>query len=241
MSLSAALPALTGLAGLFMQGQQNSAAQSAANQAAAEQNAIVKRQSDAMDAIMGRYNQNKQAGYYDANTQWQPYKALIEHQNTVGMNNAAGAAKTLGYRPGDTAPIDQINQLGTEGALKEATAQQGFTQALHQQEGQDLGQVTQAGAAMSPDMYGLGMQQSNYLHQMVDPAGMLEKLTPYLQKAITPFSVPGTTGNTNAYVPQNTIIPPANGINGQGPTLGQFPLQYLSPFGNGQNTGQLKA
>jgi hypothetical protein len=108
---AAALPAALGLGGLFLQNQANKDASKTANRATGNQKELIKRQTELFDKIAGIVSGADAAGQFDPQKQLDQLQSDTQYYANRDIGNTAGAARTLGYRPGDSAPLKSIRSI----------------------------------------------------------------------------------------------------------------------------------
>jgi hypothetical protein len=111
--------------GLLSQSSANAAQESDARKAQALQLSEIAQQRAYEEKMMGIAETADQSGEFNPDTQL----SNLQHQTDLDRGNAlsseAGAARALGYKPGDTAPLDQMNatRAGLELQQKEMANQ----------------------------------------------------------------------------------------------------------------------
>jgi hypothetical protein len=115
---AAALPAALGVGGLLLQNDANNKARKDAKKASGKQSELIKRQTELFDTIRGIVGDYDKSGGFDPEKQIAQLGKDTEYYSSRDMGNTAGAARTLGYRPGDTGPLKQLRSIDSAYKLK---------------------------------------------------------------------------------------------------------------------------
>lgn len=216
--MAQAIPAVIGGLGLFSQNNANRQAQSDESQQLALQRQLIAQQEQERQAYQNVVNGETQAGAFNPDMAIKQADNSRSYQEQQSLGNDAAAAKALGYRPGDTAPLEQIG--ATQGAYNLAAGQQ--DQGLRQQAyaNQLAAQeplIGNTGPGIAATGENARMFNGNY--EPVD--GMLRALAPYLEGIVRPTSpgAPYSYGNGQAGVSaaMNSAGPDGNfGVNSMG-------------------------
>lgn len=102
-----------------------------ANNANRSRNRLLDRQSSMVDEAvkaargfderrMAEYEQSVQAGDFDPSEQQEIMRRIIANTQLTAMQNAAGAGRVAGFRPGDTVLQDKIARIPKSQRLQEA-------------------------------------------------------------------------------------------------------------------------
>jgi hypothetical protein len=148
-------------------GDSNRKAQKSADRASKGQEAIAKRITDLFDTMMGKVQGYENAGGFNPDKQL----ALADQQTSeargTDMANDASTAKILGYRPGDTVPLDNLRAIDQKYKLKSEAQRYDIRQNA-------FGRLLNSYSALNPNsLMGAGQLygniQQNSLAQMKDP------------------------------------------------------------------------
>lgn len=169
-----------GAGGLFMQNQANQDAKSAAKKATGNQKEIIKRQTELFDKLAGIVSGADAAGQFDPQKKLDQLGKDTEYYASRDMGNAAGAARSLGYRPGDTAPLKSLRSIDSSYKLKygqeaERIRSSAFTDKLSAYRAIDPSSLNPALGA-----YGNMAQQHQGQVQPLSP--LVSAMQPYLQR-----------------------------------------------------------
>lgn len=106
---SVAVPAVLGAVGLMQQADANSSARKAASKAQSSQDALISRQTGLFDQIKQIVDLADKMGAFDPTQKLAQLSTDVSTQSKKDLGNQAGAFAALGYKPGDTPPIDALS------------------------------------------------------------------------------------------------------------------------------------
>lgn len=175
--MGAAAPAVLGGAGLVSQFLGNQSAQKNANRAQAGQDALVQRQIGLFDQRFKLAMQALNSGQFD------PTKAIARANNLslqeqgTAQNNAAGSARVLGYKPGDTAPIRNQESIAERYRASRQADNFNIESSLRSQMFNAFD--PSAGGALNAGISTLGNRENQYLGQIAPIGGGLSSLAQF--------------------------------------------------------------
>ena len=191
MPIGATIPAVMAGIGLISQYTQAQKAQHAADAAMSQQQALVARQQAAYDQLKGLYDSRVASGVYNPASRIDQFQQSLAHNDAIVTGNLGAAAKTMGYRPGDTAPLDALGTNADNYKLQEAEGEQSIRNAVNQQQMNDMSVVNSGSGALSGGLgasqYDLGLAQQQ--QGLVNPGQILGPLAGAL---INQYGTPGT-------------------------------------------------
>ncbi|GEM_PF-6196400 len=82
-----------------------------------KQSSLIDRSNALAQLLMSNYQENARGGAYDPNAQLDLLRRDHAYGTQVATNNAAASARILGYKPGDTAPVQAMNAISARGRL----------------------------------------------------------------------------------------------------------------------------
>jgi len=222
--------ALGGL-GLLSQYGANQQAENGANQQLALQQQLIGAQIGARNNYLDQVGALGEQGAF--NPAQQTFDALHAGQTglTNALNSQAGAARALGYRPGDTVPLTELNQTQGNFQLQQA----GLENQIAQQSRANYLAAEQGAPSLSDLGSGIAATGENarmFESQDMPLGGMLGALAPYLQGQ---GNVSGVAAQGNPYYGQSTQLNPWLSSLNPNPTYTQAQLS-TSPFNSGINT-----
>lgn len=166
------------LVGLGLGAKANADASKAQRRAQRGQDAVIQRMVDLYDTLMGKVKETEAQGGF--NPDYYINQAEKDAARTEGrdLQNVAGAYRTLGYRPGDSAPQDALRGVRSRNlealdTLRANLRRQAFMDRIAAYGSVGTGSLAQAGG-----MYGQQFNQAQ--GRMQNPAGMLASIMPYL-------------------------------------------------------------
>lgn len=179
---------------MIEQSGANSAAQDAANQQLALQQQLINMQLQGYNNYDSHLKTMVQEGAFNPDAQIKLADQSRNYQEKQALGNQASAAKILGYRPGDTMPLQTMNQTSNEYNL--AAAQQN-----QQIRNQANANYLAALAPLLPNATGasinaLGENYRTDLSQQVGVGGMLGALLPFINPGLNKLGA--STGNTSS-------------------------------------------
>ena len=84
------------------------------------QNGLIANNTALVGGLDSAYDTAAQQGAWDPNVQLDQLKTDTAYQTGINTGNAAAAARTLGYRPGDSVPIQQQQAIDNQSQLQYA-------------------------------------------------------------------------------------------------------------------------
>lgn len=149
--------------------------QGQSNAYSAAQGGLIKRQSKLFDTINGIVKTADQNGQFDPTKQINLASADMARAEGADTLNAAGAARVLGYQPGDSEPQRQEEAIG-------AKAQVGFAALANSIRQNAFGQRLSAYNSINPGSLNQGIQSYGQMAQASQPnmGGFFQSLAPYL-------------------------------------------------------------
>jgi hypothetical protein len=170
----------TAVGGMLFQGMENDKNRKSANKAQKGQNALIGRQTELFDYLSNMVKGHDQAGGFDPAKQLEQLATDTKYYSELDMGNAAGAARTLGYRPGDSEPIKRIQSIDSGYKLR-------YGQLSNQIRESAFGDKINAYRAVDPTalnggIQAYGNQAQMYQGRMQNPANMFASIGPYLQQ-----------------------------------------------------------
>jgi hypothetical protein len=178
MGAAAAVPAVLGLGGLLMQNESNRKAQKSQDKLTGKQSDLIKRQTMLFDSLRDIVMGADKAGQFDPTRRLEQLQADTEYYAGRDIGNTAGAARTLGYRPGDTAPLKQIRSIDSAYKLNYAQEaakirQSAFTDKLSAFRSIDP-------SALNPGIQTYGQQAQVAGSQQQPLSGLVGAIQPFL-------------------------------------------------------------
>ena len=175
---AAAIPVAMGIGGMLFQGEENRKNRKAAGKAGKGQEALIGRQTELFDKLSQIVSGYDQSGGFDPQKQLDQLKADTEHYAALDMGNAAGAARSLGYRPGDSEPLARIRSIDSGyklryGQLANQIRESAFGDKLSAYRGIDP-------TSLNPGIQVYGQQQAAAQGRMQNPANLFASIGPYL-------------------------------------------------------------
>lgn len=156
----------------------NRRAQNQANQAMQMQNEVLARRNALFDELKGLIGNAEASGYYDPQKQWDAARAVMDFDQKRAQEASAGASAALGYRPGDSAPLDAQKGISEGFAIKRGALQNDIWRNAWQQRLGDrralLSDVPMEGLQVGAQRY--QQAQNNY----VDPTALFQSIMPFL-------------------------------------------------------------
>ena len=227
MSLGAILSGASAVGGLLGQLDSNNgfSAQQQADQAAMM--GLVSRQSSLFDTLTNLANTENAQGAFDPSRQLQTLQAQTDHDSQIATGNAAGAAATMGYRAGDSAPLQQINSLNNEYKLGE---QQLGNQIIDQKLAEKNAAYSLPTQINLSGAYGaLGQNAALNASQITSPAGLVGSVMPFLSSLQTATPAPSGYQQNGVQAYESPIGPGIQGMpGGMNPALAaQTPQSYM--------------
>lgn len=179
MGAAAVLPAVLGAGGLLLQNQANNDAKKAASKATGNQKELIKRQTELFDRIQGMVSEYDASGGFDPQKQLDQLATDTAAYAEKDMGNSAAAARTLGYRRGDSEPIKRIQTIDSNYKLQ-------YGQLANQIRGKAFGDKIAAYQGINPSSLNTGIQTYGQQSQMYQGqqrplSGLVGGIMPYLQ------------------------------------------------------------
>lgn len=176
---AAAIPAALGVGGLLLQNDANNKARSDAKKATGNQKELIKRQTELFDTIRGIVEGYDKSGGFDPQAQIDQLGKDTEYYAQRDIGNTAGAARTLGYRPGDTSPLKQIRTIDSSYKLQYGQAanqirKSAFSDKLSAYRGIDP-------SALNPGIGVYGQQANQAQSQVGGYGNLVGAVQPFLQ------------------------------------------------------------
>lgn len=178
MGAAAAVPAVLGLGGLLMQNEANRKSQKSQDKLTGKQSDLIKRQTMLFDSLRDIVMNADKAGQFDPTSRLNQLQSDTEYYAGRDIGNTAGAARTLGYRPGDTAPLKQIRSIDSAYKLNYAQEaakirQSAFTDKLSAFRSIDP-------SALNPGIQTYGQQAQIAGSQQQPLSGLVGAIQPFL-------------------------------------------------------------
>lgn len=175
---AAALPAVLGAGGLFLQSQANNDAKKAANKATGNQKELIKRQTMLFDTLVGLVQDADKAGQFDPQKQLDQLQTDTSYYANQDMGNSAASARALGYRPGDTAPLKSIRSIDSKyrlqyGQMANEIRRNAFADKLSAYRGIDA-------SSLNPGIQVAGQQAQSAQSRVQNPANAFMSMMPYM-------------------------------------------------------------
>lgn len=171
--------AIPGVIGAVVAQDQNRRAANQQQQALNMQNEVLRRRNELFDQLKGLIAQADSNGVYDPQKRWESARAVMDFDQKRAQEASAGASAALGYRPGDTAPLDAQKGISESygikrGALQNDIFRQSWADKLGAYQGL-LGDVPMEGLNVGAQRYGMAQ------NQMQDMSGLFSALMPLFQ------------------------------------------------------------
>lgn len=177
---AAALPLGLAAGSMLFQSGENKKNRDAAKKASKGQNALIGRQTELFDELAGIVRGYDQGGGFDPQKDLDQLKMDTEHYSQLDMGNAAGAARSLGYRPGDSEPLTRIRSIDSGYKLKYAQAANEIRRSAFDRK---IGAYRAIDpTALNPGIQSYGNQAMQARGQMTNPANLFASIGPYLQQ-----------------------------------------------------------
>lgn len=188
-----------GGASLIQGAMANDAASRAANKQYGLQKGLVDRQTQGWDLLRQAIQGAEQGGFFDPSKRLAQQNAILDNAQSLDLGNQAGAARTLGYRPGDTAPLDSMRATSQSYNLQKQAADQSIIDNTFNSKLAAYGALNGGSQSLNAGIQAAGQQQQLALSRMQNPSGFLGALMPYLmqQKASGTTTAPAS----GAYYP----------------------------------------
>jgi len=194
MGAEVLIPAAVGALGIYSQSQANDSANSLAKKNQKSQDALIQRQVDQYDLLKAIVQAADKGGAFDPTSKIKQMQSDVSGQSKKDMQNQAGAYATMGYKPGDTPPID---------ALSATAAKYQNLYASKANEIRDTALWNKISAYKSLDSSSLnagiqtyGQNATNAQSQVKSLTPTLTSLAPYLNfPKKTKFDLGSTTGD----------------------------------------------
>lgn len=206
----------------------NNAQAGAARRAGDQQAQLVKRQSEAFDLLKGVIANAEASGQWDPNKRIAMQNAILDNAQSLDLGNQATAARVLGYRPGDSAPIDGMRATSNNYKLQKQAADQSIINDVFSQKLGAYGMLNSGSGSLNSGIAAAGDQQRLALSQLQSPAGFLSAYLPYIMQGM------GKGGASNPPV-RNSVIAPApqgGGFSGGFGGSGRLYTRGNGGFGN---------
>lgn len=166
------------------------------NASAAEQKKLSKlaeREQFLGDSLLQNWQDVSRQGAFDPNAQLDALKADTAYQTGINTKNAAGASRILGYRPGDSVPIQQQNEINNKSALQYADLSNQIRNNAFQSRLSSYGQA----ALGAGSLYGQGANIYGNVAGLKNQAAQQQSPFASLLGAVTPFMTAGATGGSS--------------------------------------------
>jgi hypothetical protein len=198
MGAEVIVPAALGAAGLWMQNDANQSAKDASKKAQKGQDALLSRQTGLFDALSKIVQMADAAGEFDATAKNQKLLADTSAMSKKDMGNQAGAFATMGYKPGDTPPIDMLSATA-------AKYQKYYSDQAQANRDQALWNKISAYRSIDPTALNTGIgvygqREATAAGQQTSLAPTVMALSPYIQGMFpkkTGVNTGATTGSSN--------------------------------------------
>ena len=210
MGLAALIPPLIGL---FQQQDANRRAERDARDARNAQKAIAEKQAKAYEERLKLYKGLVAAGAYDEAQSFLKYDSNLAAQQNQALGNQSAAAAMMGYKPGDSVPIQQLRDTSAAFARQSANDKFQIKQNLQQRQQEDLRATDPNALSSTAGLYGNIAQNAQ---------SQTSSLAPYIQSLLMNPQLQGRSTSTS------TTSNPVGVID---PSLQNYTdLTYQSPF-----------
>ena len=177
---AAALPIGLAAGSMLFQSSENSKNRKAASKASGKRSDLVRRQTELFDYISNMVKGHDKAGGFDPTRQLEQLQTDTQHYAGLDMGNAAGAARALGYRPGDSEPLARIRTIDSGYKLR-------YGQLANQIRESAFGDKLSAYRAidptsLNPGIQTYGNQAAQAQGRMQNPANLFASIGPYLNQ-----------------------------------------------------------
>lgn len=165
-----------GIGGLLLQNSANNDAKKAQKKAQGSEKEIRQRQIQLFDEMLAKIKGHD----FSAGTQLDQLKADTDYYSQRDTSNSASAARSLGYKPGDTAPLKSIRSIDSKYKLNYA---QQANQIRRNAFSEELGAYGMLGGGSSLNSAAAGFNnQANQAGAQVQPlTGMVGSMQSFLQ------------------------------------------------------------
>ena len=172
--------AALGVAGYFSGQDSNRAAQMQAEHESRLQQQLIDRQTKLFDTMYSSAQTADRAGQFDPTQRINDAEASLNRNNDINMGNIAASARTMGYRPGDSAPLQDINAQNTDYKLAMATTADNIRRQAFQDKQAAYGAA--GGVNLNGAMNATYQQQQLALGQRQSPFNFLSSIQPFLNQ-----------------------------------------------------------
>jgi len=173
MGLASIIPAAIGL---IQQQDSNRRSERDAQAARNEQKAIAEKQAKAYEERLKLYKGLVAAGAYDEAQSFLKYDGNLAAQQNQALGNQSAAAATMGYKPGDSAPIQSLRDTSAAFARQSANDKFQIKQNLQQRQQEDLRGTDPNALSSTAGLYGNIAQNAQ---------SQTNSLAPYIQSILT--------------------------------------------------------
>jgi len=178
MGWAAAIPAVIGA---FQQQDANRRAQNDANEARRNQKALMDEQLAAYKKRVKLYQDLVGMGHFDAAKSILNYDGNAAAQENQALGNQSAAAATLGYKPGDSVPIQQLRDTSAGFARQAANDKFQIRQNVAQNQMNALAATNPQSLSGTADQYGQMAQTSMSQQQSLAPYVQSILMNPQMQ------------------------------------------------------------
>ena len=184
---------------------------------------LAKRQRELGDELIGSLRTADRTGVWDPNAALERLRADTTYQTGVNAGNQVAAARTLGYRPGDSEPLLRMNAMGQKANLDYADQAAGLRERsilgrLNAYNGTlgNVGSLYGQSANLYGNAAGLAAQDAQSRQAGSGIGSILGAVAPFLmpgggaaprQASVAPQSLPYSTGFSLPYSTQDLMKP----------------------------------
>src|SRR5437588_5930106 len=168
-----------GALGAISQKDSNNQQEGLAQQQLAQQQGLIQRQEGLFDTLQNIAKQADAQGYFDPTKRLNLMQNQVDYDRNNALLSEAGAANAMGYRAGDTAPVDQMNQ--TRGSF-DLQMRQLANQIMNQSLANKIAAYSAANpTSLNAAMATLGDNARFSIGREQSLGGLMGSLIPYLQ------------------------------------------------------------
>jgi len=168
-----------GALGAITQKDSNNQQENIAQQQLAQQAGLINRQENLFDTLQNIAKQADAQGYFDPQRRLNLLQNQVDYDRNSALLSEAGAANAMGYRAGDTVPVDQMNQ--TRGAF-DLQLRQLANQIMNQSLANKIAAYSAANpSSLNAAMGTLGDNARFAIGREQSLGGLMASLIPYLQ------------------------------------------------------------
>ena len=169
-----------GALGAITQKDSNNQQENLAQQQLAQQQGLISRQENLFDTLQNIAKQADAQGYFDPTKRLNLMQGQVDYDRNNALRDEAGAANAMGYRPGDTVPVDQMNQ--TRGSF-DLQLRQLANQIMNQSLANKIAAYSAANpSSLNAAMGTLGENARFDIGREQSLGGLMASLIPYLSQ-----------------------------------------------------------